>query len=133
MKEITLPAEIDQIVVATEFVDGELEKCQCPAKTLMQMNIVIDEIFSNIIRYAYSGTDGYATIGIECSPDRIILVFKDSGTPYNPLLHDDPDTSQSASERGIGGLGIFMVKKMTSSMVYEYMDGFNVLTVSKCL
>ena len=61
------------------------------------------------------------------------LTFIDSGVPYNPLEKDDPDTTLSAEDRKIGGLGIFLVKKSMDDMRYECKDGKNILTLVKKL
>ena len=61
------------------------------------------------------------------------MVFKDKGMPYNPLAKEDPDTTLSAAERQIGGLGVFMVKTMMDSVDYRYEDGSNVFTMSKAI
>ena len=61
----------------------------------------------------------------------LYITFRDQGIPYNPLEKEDPDVTLSAEERQIGGLGIFLVKKMMDDVHYEYRDGFNVLTVMK--
>ena len=55
----------------------------------------------------------------------------DSGVPYNPLAREDPDITLSAEERGIGGLGIFMVKKSMDDVKYRYEDGKNILPLIK--
>ena len=55
----------------------------------------------------------------------------DNGRPYNPLETKDPDITLSAEEREIGGLGIFMVKKTMDQVTYEYMDGYNRLSLRK--
>ena len=60
---------------------------------------------------------------------KLHISFADNGIPYNPLEATEPDTTLSAEEREIGGLGIFMVKKMTESMEYEYTDDKNILTL----
>ena len=60
---------------------------------------------------------------------KLNISFADNGIPYNPLEATEPDTTLSAEEREIGGLGIFMVKKMTEIMEYEYKDDKNILTL----
>ena len=57
----------------------------------------------------------------------------DGGVPFNPLEKPDPNTLLSGDERGIGGLGIFMVKTMVDEVEYDYRDGCNVLTLRKQL
>ena len=61
----------------------------------------------------------------------MILTFTDSGTPYDPLSRENPDTTLSAEERQIGGLGIYMVKKTMDHVSYAYQDGKNVLKIEK--
>ena len=67
------------------------------------------------------------------SPLAVIITFIDNGVPYDPLAKDDPDTTLSADERQIGGLGIFMVKKSMDQISYEYKDGQNILRIKKNL
>ena len=112
MKELTIAATVDNIDVVTEFVDEQLEAIGCPMKAQMQLNIAIDELFGNIAHYAYNPDVGEATVRVEVVEDplSVIVTFIDKGVPYDPLAAADPDTSLSAEERAIGGLGIFMVK-----------------------
>ena len=64
---------------------------------------------------------------------KVTLRFSDNGRPYDPTEKPDPDTTQSAEEREVGGLGIFMVKKLMDEVTYEYADGSNILTLVKSL
>lgn len=134
MKEITLPAKIENVEKVTAFVDEYLETLSFPIKLQLQIDIAIDEIFSNIVYYAYSdGAIGNATIKIEKydEPERVEISFIDEGMPYNPLAKEDPNVSLAASDREIGGLGIFIVKKSMDEIKYEFLDGKNVLTIVK--
>ncbi|MCR4926957.1 MAG: ATP-binding protein [Lachnospiraceae bacterium] len=135
MKEITVDATLDNIETVTDFIDAELERVDCPPKAMMQINIAVDELFSNIARYAYEPEKGPATVRVEVDPDspEVVITFLDHGKPYNPLENEDPDITLSAEERGIGGLGIFMVKKTMDEIEYEYRDGKNILKVKKKL
>ena len=135
MKEITLTATLENIEAVTKFVDEQLEELDCPMKAQMQIDIAIDELFSNIARYAYAPNVGEATVRVESSDDplTVIITFIDKGVPYNPLEKEDPDTTLSADERQIGGLGIYMVKKSMDSMEYEYRNGQNILSIKKIL
>ena len=58
-------------------------------------------------------------------PFQIIVGFADRGRPYNPLDRQDPDVTLDAQRRQIGGLGIFMAKKLMDDIQYEYRDGKN--------
>lgn len=135
MKEITLDAVVENIPAVTEFIDAILEEAECPMKAQVQIDIAIDEIFSNIAHYAYKESVGQTTIRVEITdePKDVHITFIDSGVPYNPLEKPDPDTTLDADERNIGGLGIFMVKKNMDEMHYEYVDGKNQLEIVKLI
>lgn len=133
MKEITLEATLKNIPQVTDFVDACLEEMDCPMKAQMQLDIAVDELFSNIARYAYAEKTGMATVKVESmqDPSGVRITFVDEGVAYNPLKAREPDITLSAEERDIGGLGIFMVKKSMDHMAYEYRDGRNILQIIK--
>ena len=103
MKELTLPATIENIEKVTDFVNAQLEEIECPMKAQMQIDIAIDELFGNIAHYAYNPETGPATVRVEVTgePISVIITFIDHGVPYDPLKQEDPDISLSAEERSI--------------------------------
>ncbi len=133
MKQLTIEAATENIEKVTDFVLAELDKRGCPMKAQTQIAIVIDELFGNIARYAYTPDIGDATVQLEIEeePLSVIITFIDNGVPFNPLEQKNPDVTASAEERGIGGLGIYLVKKTMNLVEYEYRNGQNVLTVKK--
>ena len=135
MKELTIAATVENIEVVTDFVNQQLEELACPMKAQMQINIAIDELFSNIAHYSYNPEIGQATVRVEVmeNPLAVSITFIDNGVPFDPLSKEDPDLTLSAEERQIGGLGIFMVKKSMDEITYEYKDGQNILSIKKCI
>ena len=135
MKELTIAATIENIEAVTDFVNEQLEALDCPMKAQMQIDIAIDELFGNIAHYAYNPDVGDATVRVEVTeePLAVLITFIDKGVPYDPLAKADPNTSLSAEEREIGGLGIYMVKKTMDGITYEYKDGQNILAIKKSL
>jgi len=133
MKELTINATVENIPAVTAFVDEQLEAFDCPMKAQMQIDIAIDELFSNIAYYAYNPDVGPATVRVEVveDPMAVVITFIDKGVPYDPLTREDPDTTLSAEERDLGGLGIYMVKKSMDEVTYEYKDGQNILKIKK--
>ena len=133
MRELTLPATVENIETVTDFVNEYLDEVGCPMKVQMQVAVVIDEIFSNIAHYAYAPSVGDVTVSVAANKETKVLMlsFADRGVAYNPLVKEDPDVTLSAEERQIGGMGIFMVKKLMDDITYEYVEGRNVLTVWK--
>ena len=133
MKELTIAAKVENIEAVTDFVNEQLEALDCPMKAQMQIDIAIDELFGNIAHYAYNPEIGKATVRVEVIEDplAVVITFIDNGVPYDPLAKADPDTTLSAEEREIGGLGIYMVKKSMDDITYEYKDGHNILKIKK--
>lgn len=133
MNEMTVEATPENIPVITAFVDGQLEQYDCPMKAQAQIDIAIDELFGNIVRYAYHPEVGSATVQVEVmkEPLAVVITFIDQGKPYDPLAKEDPNVTLSAEEREIGGLGIYIVKKSMNAITYEYKEGRNILKIRK--
>ena len=135
MKELTLSARQTNIPAIIEFVNRELERMGCALKTKAQIDIAIDELYSNIAKYGFDDDGGEVTVTLEtASEPRVVSIsFMDGGRPFNPLERSDPDITLSARDRKIGGLGIYMVKKSMDDVRYEYREGKNILTIRKIL
>ena len=135
MKELKVEATIDNIPVVTEFVTSQLDEMSCIPKAKTQIRIAIDEIFGNIAHYAYEAKTGPAWIRVEQCEEQgaVVITFTDEGIPYNPCEKSDPDISLSIEERQIGGLGIYMVKKLMDDVWYEYKEGKNMLSMKKII
>lgn len=113
------PCSSDGMIAAQAFLESV---CDAPKPA-----IIMDEIVSNIVRC--SGATGFS-VDLEREPESIKMVFSDDGKAFDPIKEvADPTLSSSIEERGIGGLGIFMVKKMSKTVDYVRRDGRNVLTV----
>ena len=125
-------ASIDELDNVLNFIDNEIKDIN-DNKLLTKFNLVVEEIFVNIVSYAYedNSTNNTVTISIKDNDDKTIITFIDSGKHFNPLIKDDPDISLSADERPVGGLGIYLVKKMMDNVEYEYKDNKNILTIEK--
>ena len=135
MEELRVEANVENLPKVLTFVDDQLEMAECPMKAKIQIDIAVEEIFVNIAHYAYAPGTGDALIRVRISeePAKVLIDFEDSGIPYNPLEKADPDVTLNVQEREIGGLGIFMVKKIVDEIRYEYADGKNRLTLGKLL
>ncbi len=129
--EQTFPASDAELASAIAFVEQALEKTPCSPKDAMQISLAAEEVFVNIAHYAYIGQSGNITLGTRYKDGVFSLQFTDSGIPFNPLDRDEPDLSQSAEDRTVGGLGIFLVKKTMDDLSYQQKDGQNILTLQK--
>ena len=124
--EISLTPDAESVKTVAEFLDTTLEAWEIPMKVVSKLQIVADEIYSNIVRYSQAKN---AKVTAVQNGTVLSLRFEDDGKPYDPTTAAEPDITASAEEREIGGLGIFMVRNMMDSMDYRYKDGHNVLTL----
>lgn len=135
MKELTVAAKLSELDRVLLFVDAELNKHGCPEKERIQIAVAVEEIYVNIASYAYTPHEGNATIrfSAKTNPMQFTIQFVDGGKPYNPLSKPDPNVLLNAEERGIGGLGIYIVKKNMDGVRYEYLNGKNIFTIMKTI
>ena len=135
MKELEVRADGSELSTVIAFVDEQIEAVGCSPKTLMQIELSVEEIFVNIANYAYAPGTGSAIIRMDISgdPPTAEITFVDKGRQYDPLAKEDPDVTLPAKDRGIGGLGIFLTKKSMDEVSYVYRDGSNVFTMKKVL
>ncbi|GEM_PF-242111 len=124
-------AEDCELEAVLAFAEDQLEKYDCPMRYRMQLTVAVEEIFVNIAHYAYVNGKGDVEVLIGNEKGRLLIEFVDTGEPFNPIAKEEPDITLSADERRIGGLGIFMVRKIMDEVNYEYKDGKNILRLFK--
>ena len=132
MKELVIEAIPENLSTVLSFVKTELQEYGTEGKMQRQIAIAVEEIFVNIAHYAYNPETGNAVIRISIG-DEVNIEFEDNGNPYNPLEKTDPDTTLKAKDRKIGGLGVFMVKKIMDSVDYRFENGKNLLKIRKTI
>jgi len=133
-KELKITASSSDLDKVINFIDEELTEKNYSAEEKNEICIAVEEVFMNIVNYAYKDLENNqcGEVKIKISADtKTIICFEDKGRPYNPLEQPDPDLNKPIIEREIGGLGIFMVKKMMNSMEYSRKNGKNVLVITK--
>ena len=126
-EDITLIPNEKSLQKVSDFLDNLSSKWNLSMKLTNKLQLISDEIYSNIVSYSKAQK---ASISVIDDSEVIKMIFNDNGKIFNPLLKPEPDVDKPLEERQIGGLGIYMVKKIASSVDYETIDGQNVLTVT---
>ena len=133
-ESITLPNNVQEVPKLNEFVDKACEAVKLDMSTTMKLNLAIEEAVVNVMNYAYpAGTEGTVKIEAVANDVRLKFVITDKGTAFDPTAKKEVDTTLSAEERSIGGLGIHLVRQIMDSINYERVNGMNVLTLRKKL
>ena len=133
MGYLKIEAKVENLDALIAFVNTELEKINCPRKIQGQIDIAVEEGFVNITSYAYQGETGIAVIRAAAAGNEIRIEFEDTGKPYNPLVKADPDITARVEDRPVGGLGIFMVKKIMDTVEYRHEGNKNCLVLRKTI
>ena len=131
-RHLVLHNSVDQISQLADFLQEIADEKGLDASTAMNINLALEEAVTNVIMYAYpEGTDGLVDLEAILRDDSLVFILKDNGTPFDPTAAPEADVTLSAEERNIGGLGIFLVRKIMDTVHYVRSDGQNVLSMTK--
>ena len=101
-------------------------------KVIHDVQLALDEVVTNIVEYGYDDDDKHLIdIKFILNEQSLKIIIIDDAKPYNILDNKDPDTSLSLDEKPIGGLGIYLVKRLMTNIDYDYRDGKNHLLLTK--
>ena len=131
-RNLTLPNDINTIPQLNEFIDAVCEELEIDMALAMSLNLAMEEAVVNVMDYAYpEGTEGEVDIEAIADEAQLHFTISDSGKPFDPTAKEEVDTTLSAEERPIGGLGIHLIRQLMDNISYERKDGKNILRLSK--
>ncbi|MEA4853379.1 MAG: ATP-binding protein [Christensenella sp.] len=129
-KTITVDAKTENLAFVMEFVETFAQIAGFSEKEIRRLLVVCDEIFSNIVKYAYPQKKGEITVKLSRKETTGLAVeFVDRGIPFNPLQEEEADVGLPLEKRPVGKLGLKIVKVIAKSVRYAYCDGKNILTI----
>ena len=133
-KEIKLKNQVGELDLMAQFIEETGEELGLDMELLMNLNLVLEEMVSNIIFYAYpDGTEGTIELAVESDGKELTFFLYDYGRVFDPTQKADPDVSINPAERDIGGMGIFIVRNIMDKVTYQRLNGKNILTMKKVL
>jgi anti-sigma regulatory factor (Ser/Thr protein kinase) len=126
-ESLSLTATLESLKTATEFVRRGACKAGLTGERLGAVDLVIEELFMNVARHAYpSGANGIVQITWSVpQPSLLAVEIADEGAAFDPLSKAEPGLEPSLGERPVGGLGVFLIRRMTSVLQYRREDGRN--------
>jgi anti-sigma regulatory factor (Ser/Thr protein kinase) len=131
-QHLVLHNDIREIPELAALVDRIAEAGSLDPTLALNLNLALEEAVSNVMMYAYpKGTCGTVEVLAEQAPDRVRFTVIDAGIPFDPTVMPDADISLDVSDRPIGGLGIFLVRKIMDAVTYERREGKNILVMQK--
>lgn len=129
-KELKLKNEISELTTLTIILESFAEQASLSPKVSYNLFLCLDELITNIISYGYpKGEKSEIDINLHVENNILTIRLIDSGIEFNPLDKESPDIEAPLEERSVGGLGIFIVKKLCDSITYRRSGGQNILTI----
>ena len=131
-KEIRIKNQISELEKIARFIEEICEELGLSMELQMDLNLVIEEMVTNIIFYAYP-KDVEADIELLVKSDgkELTFVLSDQGKAFDPTARESTDLSVNPAERDLGGMGIFIVKNIMNDVIYQRLGGKNLLTMIK--
>ena len=125
--------DIQSLPLVNEWIEQCCEEAGLGLDWVMKFQLVIEEMVSNVIFYAYDQQQQEAAIELRFTWEAgtVSILLRDWGKPFDPTAKEDPDITLSVDDRPIGGLGIFMVKQLMDEVRYERVGSSNLLTLQK--
>ena len=133
-KNLQLINEISQLSAITDFVENLVEEWELSPGLAMSLNLVLEEAFTNVVFYAYNDEKQHVIdLNFSKNGDQLKIVLTDDGSEYDPTQKPDPDFDVPIEKRNVGGLGIFLIKKIMDTVEYQRKDNKNYLVMTKTL
>ena len=133
-RKIVLCNKIEEISRMASFLEEIGGEFHLSAEVSFNIHLAMEEAITNVIMYAYPQDEEHEIeLSVCCTDKDLTFRITDSGKEFDPTLHPDADVTLSLEERPVGGLGIFLIRRIMDKVEYDRMGGMNVLTMVKNL
>ena len=131
---MSIKNRVEELERVARFIDEIGEELSLDMELQMNLNLVMEEMVSNIIFYAYpEGVEATIELLAECDGKELTLILSDQGRAFDPTLKENFDMDVNPAERELGGMGIFIVKNIMNQVTYQRLEGRNLLTMKKSI
>ena len=131
-KELKLKNQVGELERVNRFIEEIGDELGLSMELRMDLNLVIEEMVSNVIFYAYpKDVEGEIELEAEYDGNELCFVLSDSGKEFDPTQKEDANPDINPTEREIGGMGIYIAKNIMNEVSYQRLEGKNLLTMRK--
>ena len=129
-QERTFVASLEMIPAIVEYVSEVAAEFGVHPKRILHLELAVEEAAANICSYAYKVPPGEVTLSIVQESEMVRIELVDAGIPFDPLTMETPDIKTELEKREVGGLGIFLIRRMLDEVHYNRRDDLNVLSLA---
>lgn len=127
-----VPGEATQLPVLTAFLQAFWSQAALPAAQAMSFELALEEIFMNVVMHGSPpGALARVELSLRLDDDGVTMTLEDDGPAFDPLSVPEPDLEASLEERSVGGLGVFLVRRLMDGVGYERIGARNRLCMRK--
>jgi|SRR5208337_3413958 len=131
---LVLKNDVSELESVISFVSAVCVRNSIPPETEHDLKLALDEMITNLAQHAYpGGGEHHFTLQITVSNEEFVARIEDDGVEFNPTKHPIPDLDAPLEERKVGGLGVYLVRQIMTSVEYQHVAGKNVVTLRKKL
>ena len=131
-KEICIKNKVSELEKVAQFIDEIGEELGLSMELQMNLNLVMEEMVTNVIFYAYpEGVIADIELLAKSDGKELTFVLSDQGKEFDPTAKEDADLDVNPADRELGGMGIFIVKNIMNKVTYQRLEGKNLLTMTK--
>ncbi len=130
--KLTLTNKVGELDRIKSVVDELCENWDIPLKTGLGINLALEEAFTNIVNYAFTDHEDHSIeIVFTKKTGKLLMTLIDEGIKYDPTQNEDPKTDLPVQDRQVGGLGVFLIRKLMDKVEYKRESDKNYLTLTK--
>ena len=131
-KKLIIKNHVGELERVNKFIEEIGEELGLDMELLLNLNLVMEEMVSNVIFYAYpEGKTADIELVAESNGKELTFMLSDQGKEFDPTAKEDADPDVNPMDREIGGMGIFIVKNIMNQVTYQRLEGKNLLTMKK--
>ena len=126
-----LPARMESLQEGMAFVTEQAQKKGFSEESISSVCLAVEEALVNVFNHAYAAGAGDVEVRVNASDGPLLTVeVRDSGIAFNPLSLPEPDVKADIAERKVGGLGVFLIRRMSDNLQYRRENDSNILTIT---
>lgn len=131
---LNLTADLHHLTTIRRFIEQAATALGAPPKTTDDLVLAVDELATNIINHGYRGRPNPIEIVVRREAGAIVVQLRDEAPPFDPTRIAEPDTTLPLHLRPVGGLGIFLARRLTDALTYRRIGDYqNEITLTKII
>lgn len=128
---VVIPADLNEVEKVAIALEETMRASGFSEDVVHELQLAVEEAIVNTVVHGYCGTLGDVAVEIHATREAVEVRIEDRAPPFDPLAVPEPDRDADLDERGIGGLGVYLIRNLVDEVAYRYTGGKNVLTLVK--